>query len=66
MLAGRVTYGGNPEHKRKPGTLGPLLPQPPGANKSLCDAVGVFDLRTALCLLREGIKRGLVSEQVRG
>ena len=66
MLAGRVTYGGNPEHKRKPGDFGLTPPAAPQADKSLCDAVGVFDLRTALCLLREGIKRGLVSEQVRG
>lgn len=66
VLAGRVTYGGNPEHKRKPGDFGLTPPAAPRANKSLCDAVGVFDLRKALCLLREGVKRGLVSEQVRG
>lgn len=32
----------------------------------MCDSVGVFDWHVALRLLREGIKRGLVSVQVEG
>lgn len=66
VLAERVTYGGNPEHKVDPGNFGLTPPANPRADKSMCDAVGVFKSHTALRLLREGIKRGLVSEQVRG
>lgn len=66
ILAERVTYGGNPEHKVDPGNFGLTPPANPRADKSMCDAVGVFDSHTALRLLWEGIKRGLVSEQVRG
>ena len=66
ILAGRVRYGGNPEHKVNPGNFGLTPPAAPRADKSMCDSVGVFDSRTALGLLREGIKRGLVSAQVRG
>ncbi len=66
VLAGRVKYGGNPEHKANPGNYGLVPPSRHRPNKSMCDAVGVFDSRVALRLLREGIKRGLVSVQVRG
>lgn len=66
VLAERVTYGGNPEHKVDPGNFGLTPPASPRADKSFCDSVGVLSSRTALRLLREGVRRGLVSEQVRG
>lgn len=65
-LASRVSYGGNPEHKRNPGDFGLT---PPAAHcrsdKSLCDATGILTRAAALKLLRAGIRRGLVSEQSR-
>lgn len=66
ILAERVTYGGNPEHKIDPGDFGLTPPAIPWADKSKCDSVGVLDSHTALRLLREGVRRGLVSKQVRG
>ena len=65
-LASRVTYGGNPEHKRHPGDFGLT---PPAAHcrsdKSLCDGIGIFTRAAALRLLRDGIRQGLISEQQR-
>lgn len=65
-LATRVRYGGNPEHKRNPGDFGLTPPSAPRPDKTLCDAVGVFERKVAKQLLREGIERGLISEQHRG
>lgn len=65
VLAKRVTYTGNPGHKVNPGNFGRTAPASPRADTSLCDSVGVLDSHTALRLLREGVRRGLVSEQVR-
>ncbi|MDE0028373.1 MAG: hypothetical protein OXU42_03085 [Deltaproteobacteria bacterium] len=65
-LANRVRYGGNPEHKRNPGDFGLTPPAQPSADKTLCDEVGVTRRRVALRLLREGIRKGLISGQVRG
>ena len=65
-LAARVDYGGNPEHKHNPGDFGLTPPVQPRADKSRCDWVGISERAVALCLLREGIRRGLVSEQFRG
>ena len=65
-LADSVKYGGNPEHKRNPGDFQLNPPAQPRADKTLCDAVGIFDMATALGLLREGVRRGLISEQTRG
>jgi hypothetical protein len=65
-LASRATYGeGNPEHKRNPGDF--RLPAIKGGrqHKSLCDTAAVVDRATAQRLLREGIRRGMVSEQER-
>jgi len=65
-LSSRISYGGNPEHKRNPGDFGLT---PPAAHcrsdKSLCDGVGILTRATALKLLRNGIRRGLISEQQR-
>ena len=65
VLRERATYTGNPAHKRNPGDFGLTPPAQPRADKSLCDDVEIFDVATALRLLREGIRRGLVSVQER-
>ncbi len=65
-LARRVTYGGNPEHKRSPGDFGLTPPSQPRADKTLCDGVSIHTRSDAGDLLRKGVRRGLISEQVRG
>lgn len=64
-LAETVRYGGNPEHKRNPGDFNLSPPSQPRQGKSLCDEVGIFSCKEALRLLKEGIRRGLVSIQER-
>lgn len=59
-------YRGNPEHKRNPGDFGLKPPSQPRQGKSLCDNAGVLRRADAEQLLREGIRRGLVSVQFRG
>ena len=61
-----VRYGGNPEHKKHPGRFGLTPPSSPRPGKTLCDAVEIFDRETAQKLLKEGIIKGLISEQKRG
>jgi len=61
--ADEVGYGGNPEHKRNPGDFGLTPPSSPRPHKTHCDPAGIFRREQALKLLREGIRRGLVSEQ---
>ena len=65
-LAERVSYTGNLEHKEAPGDFGLTPPVQPGPDKSKCDWIGILDRATALRLLKEGARRGLVSLQVRG
>jgi hypothetical protein len=65
-LANRVHYGGNAEHKRRPGDFGLTPPASPRPDKALCDPVGIFRRVDALELLRTGIRKGLVSHQCRG
>jgi hypothetical protein len=65
-LAGRVGYGGNPEHKRYPGDFDLIPPSAPRADKTLCDAVNITTRAAALAALREGVRRGLVSRARRG
>jgi hypothetical protein len=65
-LASRIGYGGNAEHKRNPGAFGLAPPGGPRPGKSLCDVAGVFDRSKALDLLRQGVKRGLVSDRMDG
>lgn len=62
----QVSYGGNAEHKRNPGDFGLPPPYGPRPGKTLCDGVNIFQRAVALRLLREGIRRGLISEQKRG
>jgi hypothetical protein len=61
-----VSYGGNAEHKQNPGDFGLSPPYGPRRGKTLCDGVSIHQRAVALRLLREGIRRGLVSEQKRG
>lgn len=64
-IVSHVRYGGNPEHKRNPGDFGLTPPAQPRPDKSLCDEIGVFRRAEAERLLRDGLKRGLVSEHWR-
>src|SRR5581483_8636497 len=58
-------YSGNPEHKRNPGDFGLTPPAAARMGKTLCDKAGIFSRSTALELLRDGFRRGLVSRQQR-
>jgi hypothetical protein len=57
----RISYGGNPQHKRKPGDFGLVPPSAPRPDKTLCDATGILTRAAALTALREGVRRGLIS-----
>ena len=65
-LAERVTYTGNPAHKKEPGDFDLIPPSQPRPDKTLCDAIGITSKAEALRLLRAGITKGLVSVQTRG
>ncbi len=65
QLATKITYGGNPEHKRNPGDFGLQPPSQPRLGKTLCDEAEIWTRRDAQSLLREGAHRGLVSVQER-
>ena len=60
-----VSYGGNSEHKRNPGDFDLTPPSNPRPDKTLCDGADISSRAEALKLLREGIRRGLVSVQIR-
>lgn len=62
-LASRVVYRGNAAHKRNPGDFGLAPPLGPRPGKTLCDLAGIFNLALAQQLLRDGVRRGLVSQQ---
>lgn len=64
-LAAKSRYGGNPEHKKNPGDFGLSPASQPRQGKTLCDAAEIFTRAEALKLLREGFRRGMVSEQER-
>jgi len=64
-LLARVNYAGNPEHKRNPGDFGLTPPSFPRPDKTLCDAVAVFNKRIALGYLQAGVRKSLVSIQNR-
>lgn len=63
LLAKKVRYGGNPEHKKNPGDFGLTPPSGPRQGKSLCDVVAIFTRAEALRYLRIGLKKGLVSDR---
>ncbi len=62
-LAQKVTYGGNPAHKSHRGDFGLTPPSAADPRKTLCDGVQIFRHKVALSLLREGVRRGCISEQ---
>ena len=64
-LVQSVKYGGNPQHKRNPGDFALVPPSQPRPDKTLCDAAGITSIKEATRLLREGARRGLISEQTR-
>lgn len=66
LLSAAVRYGGNPEHKKNPGDFGLTPPAAPRAAKSLCDSVRIFSRSVATDYLREGLKRGMISVQMKG
>lgn len=63
LLVDSVNYSGNPEHKRNPGDFGLTPPSQPRADKTLRDIVGVLRRQEATKLLKEGVRKGLISEQ---
>lgn len=66
VLAQKVGYGGNPEHKKNPGDFGLTPPSHPRLGKSLCDDVGIFSRKIALKHLKSGLSKGLISERFNG
>ena len=64
-IADDAGYGGNPEHKTRPGDYDLTPPCNPRPGKTLCDAERIFSREEALILLRQGFERGLVSVQTR-
>lgn len=66
VLARKVRYTGNPEHKRNPGDFGLTPPSAPRADKTLCDMAGIRSRADALAILRRGVLEGLISDQKRG
>lgn len=65
-MASKVTYSGNPEHKRNPGDFALTPPSAPRPDKTLCDLAGIQSRSKALSVLRDGVLRGLISGQRRG
>jgi hypothetical protein len=63
--AAQTAYKGSKAHKRAQGDfgLGTVMSPRPGA--TLCDEAGVTEKSVADGLLRAGIERGMISEQVR-
>ncbi|MBN2497984.1 MAG: hypothetical protein JXR96_25545 [Deltaproteobacteria bacterium] len=58
-------YGGNPEHKTRPGDYGLTPPCNPRPGKTLCDEDRDFLKSEAIALLKRGFRRGMVSVQER-
>lgn len=65
-LAARVTYLGSPYHKRTPGDFGLVPPFQPRPDKTLCDDAGIVRVADAIHWLREGIRRGMISDAREG
>ena len=63
-LRSKISYGGNPQHKKNPGDFGLNPPCEPRATKSLCDEICVFGRAEALRLLKSGIEHGFISEKI--
>jgi len=65
ILASKVGYTGSPAHKRNPGDFGLIPPSQPREGKTLCDGAGIVKRLRAKALLKEGVRRGMVSKQKR-
>ena len=65
-LISKVKYGGNPEHKKNPGDFNLTPPSAPRPAKSLCDTVQIFSRKVAVNCLRNGLKRGMISDRMKG
>ncbi len=66
-MAREARYSGNPLHKRSRGDFGLVPPAAARIGKSLCDSVKIFKKREALAPLRDGLRRGAISDrQVHG
>ena len=63
--ADQARYTGNAEHKVRPGDYGLTPPCNPRPGKTLCDADQSFTQNEAQALLRQGLKRGMISVQMR-
>ena len=61
-IASRVTYSGSPYHKRNAGDFGLTPPAQPRPDKMLCDDAGIVRVADAAHYLREGMRKGMVSE----
>ena len=61
-MAGRVGYVGSPYHKRNPGDFSLTPPAQPRPDTTLCDGAGIFRVEKAEQWLREGVRRGMISE----
>lgn len=66
LLARKIRYTGNPDHKSNPGDFCLNPPAQPRDDKTLCDNAGIFTKEEAQRLLEEGARRGLISKQRRG
>ena len=64
-LASKVSYTGNPSHKKNPGDFTLSPPSQPREGKTLCDGVGIVKRSVAEALLKMGLRHGLVSVQER-
>lgn len=65
VLAEKVGYTGNSDHKRNTGNFGLDPPLGPRPGKTLCDDSNIFQIGVARRLLKEGARRGLISHQQR-
>lgn len=61
-LSRKVTYGGNPEHKRSPGNYGLTPPAQPRPGKTLCDGVRDISRHEAIALLKAGLLKGMFNQ----
>ena len=66
MLARRVRCTGDPEHRSDPGDFDLTPRMAPRPYRTPCNEVGINRTKAALNLMKEGIRRGLMSEQQRG
>lgn len=61
-----MRYGGNPEHKGRPGDFCLTPPFLARADKTRCEPTGIDTKAAALTALRAGVLKGLISHQRRG